>query len=346
MTLDGLAARSVAVIRARQDESGAYLAAPFPAQYRNAWLRDGAFVADAMSQAGERESAERFFSWCAGVVEARVERMSRREILDGRFTVDGREVPGAWSSAQLDGYGSWVWALGRHVRRHGIDAGPWSGAAEVSLRYAADCRRLACFDWWEERRGIHVATLAALYGGLSAEVVSEEWASEAADSLREDVLREGIAGGRLSARLGAGGLDASLIAASTPFGLLEPDDPVMEETVRTVESALVVGRGVHRHPDDEFYGGGLWIVLAALLGWHYARSGRVADAQAQLEWVVETATADGELPEQVDEHLLRPKKQAKWVERWGPPACPLLWSHALFLTLASELGALDVENAA
>ena len=51
MTLDGLAARSVAVIRAYQDESGAYLAAPFPAQYRNAWLRDGAFVADAMSQA-------------------------------------------------------------------------------------------------------------------------------------------------------------------------------------------------------------------------------------------------------------------------------------------------------
>jgi hypothetical protein len=29
-----------------------------------------------------------------------------------------------------------------------------------------------------------------------------------------------------------------------------------------------------------------------------------------------------------------------WVEKWGPPPCPLLWSHAMFLTLASELGEL------
>ena len=43
-----------------------------------------------MSRAGERASAEAFFSWCAGVVEARAERMAAREILDGRFTVDGQ----------------------------------------------------------------------------------------------------------------------------------------------------------------------------------------------------------------------------------------------------------------
>ena len=76
MTLDGLAARSVAVIRDHQSGSGAYLAAPFPAAYRNAWLRDGAFVADGMSRMGERASAEAFFGWCAGVVEARAGRMT------------------------------------------------------------------------------------------------------------------------------------------------------------------------------------------------------------------------------------------------------------------------------
>ena len=346
MTLDGLAARSVAVIRAHQDESGGYLAAPFPAQYRNAWLRDGAFVADAMSQAGERESAERFFSWCARVVEARAERMSRGELLDGRFTVDGREVPGSWSSDQLDGYGSWVWALGRHVRRHGVGAGPWMHAAELSLGYVAACRGLPCFDWWEERRGIHVATLAAIYGGLTAGVVLDPWAAEAAEAVRRDVLRHGVADGQLSAALGDRRLDASLLAASTPFGLLEPDHPVMEKTVRAIESRLTVGRGVHRHPGDEFYGGGLWVILAAFLGWHYARCGRTADARGQLEWVVETATDTGDLPEQVDDELLRPEKRPDWIERWGPPASPLLWSHALFLTLAYELGALHVENAA
>jgi GH15 family glucan-1,4-alpha-glucosidase len=346
MSLDGLAARSVAIIGEHQAASGAYLAAPFPVAYRNAWLRDGAFVADAMSRAGERASAEAFFSWCAGVVEARAERMAAGEILDGRFTVDGNEVSGPWSAAQLDGYGAWVWALGGHVRRYGVDPGAWLPAARLSLGYAADCWQAPCFDWWEERGGVHVATLAALYGGLTAEVVGEDWTTEAADSIRAAVLLDGVVGGRLAARLGEGGLDASLLAVSTPFGLLEPGDPLMEATVRAVESELVVGRGVHRHYDDGFYGGGLWLILAGLLGWHYARAARVEEARVQLDWIADAANADGDLPEQVDADLLRPEAHAEWVERWGPPACPLLWSHAFFLTLALELGALRLENAA
>jgi GH15 family glucan-1,4-alpha-glucosidase len=160
------------------------------------------------------------------------------------------------------------------------------------------------------------------------------------------VRRDGVVKGRLVARLGEGGLDASLIAVATPFGLLGHDDPVMEATVRTVESELMVGRGVHRHPGDEFYGGGLWVVLAGLLGWHYALVRRVEEARCELDWIAAVASADGEFPEQLEERLLHPRKRAEWVERWGLPARPLLWSHALFLTLALELGTLSLENAA
>ncbi|HEX5469823.1 MAG TPA: glycoside hydrolase family 15 protein [Gaiellaceae bacterium] len=347
MTPEALAARSVSVIRAHQHESGAYLAAPFPAAYRNAWLRDGAFVADAMSALGERASAERFFSWCAGIVESRAARMGAGEILDGRYTPDGHEVPGRWSAAQLDGFGSWVWALGRHVRRHGADPTPWREAAGLSLRFAADCWSLPCYDWWEERWGVHVATLAALHAGLTSGVVGEPWATEAAAAIRAAVVDEGVGGGRLVACLGEGGLDASLLAVSTPFGLLEPDDPLVGATVGAVEAGLVpAGGGVHRHPEDEFYGGGLWLLLAALLGLHYARVGRVEEARRQLDWIAARATKEGDLPEQVDDHLLRPEKQAEWLERWGPSSCPLLWSHAFFVTLAIELGAVSGRIAA
>jgi GH15 family glucan-1,4-alpha-glucosidase len=346
VTPEALVARSVAVIREHQDPSGAFLAAPFPAQYRNAWLRDGAFVADALSRVGECERAEAFFSWCAEVVQARAERMAAGELLDGRFTVDGRDVPGPWSAGQLDGYGAWVWALGRHVGRHRVDAAPWLAAAELSLLYVAECWSLRCFDWWEETKGVHTATLAALHGGLSAGLVDEPWTAEAAKAIRGAVLRDGVAGERLVSRLGEGGLDASLVAVSTPFEVLDPDHPVMVGTVATIEAKIVRDGGVHRHPDDEFYGGGLWVLLAALLGSHYLRAGRLDDARTQLEWVLGAATTDGELPEQVDGHLLRPEARARWLERWGLPACPLLWSHAMYLTLACELGVLSVENAA
>jgi len=345
MSAAGLAARSVAVIREYQDESGAYLAAPFPAQYRNAWLRDGSFVADAMSASGDEESAERFFSWCARVVERRAARMGGGEILDGRFTAGGEDVPGEWSAAQLDGYGSWVWALGRHARRHGVDPAPWTPAAELSLRYVAASWARPAFDWWEERKGVHMVTLAALHAGLTSGLVSERWAHGAAKEIKAAVV-EDAAGRGLSATLGEARLDASLLAVAAPFGLFDPGDPLVDRTVSAIESELVYEGGVHRHGEDEFYGGGLWLLLASLLGLHYARTGREEDAWEQLDWVLHRASDDGLLPEQVDDHLLRPEQRDVWVERWGPPARPLLWSHAMFLTLALELGAVSMENAA
>jgi GH15 family glucan-1,4-alpha-glucosidase len=67
----------------------------------------------------------------------------------------------------------------------------------------------------------------------------------------------------------------------------------------------------------------------------------LAAARGQLDWIVRQATPQGDLPEQVGEHLLAPAAAGAWVERWGPVATPLLWSHALFLTLALELGAIE-----
>jgi hypothetical protein len=44
------------------------------------------------------------------------------------------------------------------------------------------------------------------------------------------------------------------------------------------------------------------------------------------------------MPEQVTDHLIDAGFVADWVERWGPSADPLLWSSAMFLRLAVELG--------
>ena len=354
-----LARRSVAVIRANQATTGAYLASPNFPVYRYSWFRDGAFIADAMSRAGHAASAEAFFRWCAGVLEARAEKIDMlierhragqvigaEEFLHARYTVDGKEAAQEWWNFQLDGYGTWVWALAAHLRRTkttNLDA--YRGGIILSVRYLVELWNEPSYDWWEENVGQrHTSTLAAIYAGL-VEVAGwsqlpadlREAAGTTAEAIRQTVLAHARHDGHLAKWLGGDAVDASLLACAIPFGLLQPDDPIMAGTIAAIEAQLAHG-GVHRYLGDTYYGGGEWPLLSAFLGWHYARVRRTKDAQAQLDWIVKHATPAWDLPEQVDDHLLAPNARQGWIDRWGPVATPLLWSHAMFLTLALELG--------
>ena len=358
-TLSSLAHHSVAVIHAGQARSGAYVASPNFPVYRYSWLRDGAFIADAMSRAGEIASAESFFAWCAGGLVARRERVERlltlraagesiptADFLHARFTLDGLEGEAEWANVQLDGYGAWLWALDAHRRRHGRSIEPFIAGASLSAAYIAAFWADPCSDWWEEQPDQrHTSTLAAVHAGLRAAASWSELpaalrstagtaAADLAGLVRADALRLG----HFPKWLGGAAIDASLIAVATPFEMVSVDDPLMVATTERIEAELTDGGGVHRYALDTYYGGGQWPLLAAFLGWQQLRAGRTAAALAQLEWVARQATTEGDLPEQVNDHLLAPAAERAWLERWGPVATPLLWSHAMFLTLALELG--------
>ncbi len=359
--LAALARRSVTVIQANQATTGAYLASPNFPVYRYSWFRDGAFIADAMSRAGNAASAEAFFRWCAGILEARVAKIDAlidrhragqfigpEEFLHARYTVDGDEVAHEWWNFQLDGYGTWLWALAAHVRRtKAANLDPYRRGIILSVRYLVEFWNEPSYDWWEENVGQrHTSTLAALYAGLAEAVDWDQLpgdlrgqAGRTAEAIRQTGLKHGRQDGHLVKWLGGNAIDASLVACAIPFGLLQPDDPLITGTIAAIESQLAHG-GVHRYIDDTYYGGGEWPLLSALLGWHYARVRRVKDAHAQLDWIVKHATAELDIPEQVPDHLLAPAARQAWVDRWGPVATPLLWSHAMFLTLALELGAV------
>ncbi|MCL2317003.1 MAG: glycoside hydrolase family 15, partial [Actinomycetia bacterium] len=140
--LIGLLTRSRDLIRASQRPGGAYPASEaFPAYRGYCWLRDGAFIADAMSSAGEVGSAGAFFDWCAATIEARRDRIGQvveaaragrplpdRDMLPTRFRFDGRDGDDDWWDFQLDGYGTWVWAAAAHARRHGLQVARWGEA--------------------------------------------------------------------------------------------------------------------------------------------------------------------------------------------------------------------------
>ncbi|MBA0053221.1 glycoside hydrolase family 15 [Streptomyces sp. AJS327] len=351
---------SLDVITGNQAPSGAYPACPTYEVYRYSWLRDGSFTAEATSRAGAPESADAFHRWTAKVITdraARIERLvttvragqqpTESDHLPTRYTLDGDDTGDVgWWDFQLDGYGTWLWALTEHLTRHGRDATPYREAVRLTVDYLTATWATPCYDWWEEyREQTHGGTLGAIRGGLhavrAAGLAEDTRCGHTIDAIDTLIRERGTYDGHLAKWLGSKQVDGSLLACLTPFGNVPADGPVAAATLHALELDVVQpGGGVYRYLGDTFYGGGQWPVLAGFLGWHYARTGRTDDARRELDWIAAQATADHLLPEQApDVRLQAPRRLPEWETRWGPNATPLLWSHAMYLILADELGA-------
>jgi GH15 family glucan-1,4-alpha-glucosidase len=356
-----LAQRSVELLRQHQVASGAWPASPHFAPYQYSWFRDGSFIAEGASAAGLHTEADRFHGWCQRVLErerpqvdaviALLEEGKQPEDADylpARYNLDGSRQVDDWWNFQVDGYGTWLWALERHLARTSDDPPAPRVAAyelgiETAVRYLVVTGTGTCRDWWEENRDrTHVTTLAGVAGGLQAAVrmntlsgslraSAETVAATCVSLIRSDGVRDG----HLVKWLGGSDVDGSLIAVAGLYDALPLFDPLVSVTVDEVERHLVDG-GVRRYRADTFYGGGQWPVLASLLAWHHARAGNPGRATELLDWVVTTADADLLLPEQVAP-LLAPEVLDEWLERWGPSAHPLIWSHGMFLAAVAEL---------
>jgi GH15 family glucan-1,4-alpha-glucosidase len=366
--------RSIDIILQNQADSGAYVASPVFPQYAYCWLRDGSFIGYAMDRVGEHQSSRAFLSWVARVLHrhsAKVERvleklehgtpMGEDEYLHTRFTLDGEEAEGHWENFQLDGYGTWLWALAQHTRLTGDVAFVREVARSVELtaRYLSALWRAPSYDCWEENRDyVHPYTLAAAFAGLKAVHELQSLSGclgEGMDpgavvaDIRQFILAQAVNDGHLvkmvlpQATAGNGALqpavDASLMGAFTPYHLLAPDHPVTQATISRIEKDLWrPGGGVYRYLADTYYGGGEWLLLAAWLGWVLVEAEERDRALTLLRWVEEQADDNGYLPEQVSAQLLAPEYLPYWEAKWGPIAKPLLWSHAMYLILCEELG--------
>jgi isomaltose glucohydrolase len=213
---------------------------------------------------------------------------------DARYRLDGTPDDSPWPKLQPDGIGLWLGAL----RRRGNSA-RWDEAAAHVRRWLEAHWQEPSVDWWEEREGIHAVTLWCIGNGLRSAEIRSEALARADDRL-----------------------DASLLFIGRP-----------ELVARVEESLVSPGGGVHRNLEDEYYGGGEWLLLTAMLGLAYTDQDRVEDARRCLAWIEAHARPNGDLPAQSRDHLLRPERYGPWVEKWGEPPSPLLWSHAMYLRL-------------
>src|SRR5690606_3055423 len=140
---------------------------------------------------------------------------------------------------------------------------------------------------------------------------------------------------------GSTAVDGSLAAAIAPLGFTDAASDVARRTIDVLEAHLVVDGGVHRYLGDTFFGGGQWPLLSCFLGLAHLAAGDRDRADELLQYAAATATPELDLPEQVPGHLIAPGMRQEWIDRWGPVATPLLWSHAMFLRLGIALGRID-----
>lgn len=377
--MNNLYRHSIDVILQNQSSGGAYIASPVFQNYHYCWLRDGSFIAHAMDRVGQSQSAEMFFRWAGATIQryaSKVDEIEKKrkagitlsasDILHTRFTLEGFEEDpeSAWGNFQIDGYGTWLWALAQHVQLthdfsllHDV-----SDALSTTLRYLALIWDLPNYDCWEEHpEYLHPYSLATVFGGFQAAAFLKKEgllkdlpidAGAYAERIRQFIIDHAISNGKFAKHIWpaigsnpakpvtGGAVDASLLGMVFPFNVFDALDPVMTATLGDIEANLHrEGGGVYRYKKDVYYGGGEWILLTAWLGLHNLRIGKKDQAVELIKWIEDQADPQDNLPEQVSSHLLAPDHYEPWLKNWGPVASPLLWSHAMYLILYQELQA-------
>ena len=161
--MDSLYQHSIKTILKNQKKSGAILASPNFLTYQYSWFRDGSFSAHALLQAGYLQEAGNFHLWASRVILRFRDKMAfcvsetkkggdlvASSCLHSRFTEDGEEVPGNWGHHQLDGLGTWLWALGEFWKKLENPAGYECclEAADLAREYLAALWELPCSDCW------------------------------------------------------------------------------------------------------------------------------------------------------------------------------------------------------
>ena len=371
----GLYKRSTLVIRTQVDNRGAIIAGNDSDvlrfnrdTYSYLWPRDGALVADALDLAGYGEVTRRFFFLCGELI-------TREGYLLHKYNPDGSLGSSwhAWSTPdgrlelpiQEDETGLPIWALWQHYERdrdiefiRPLYRKLVRTGADFMATYREPRTKLPApsFDLWEERRGIHAFTTAAVWAGLTAArnfavafgqhelakryaVAAQEIRDAALTHLWDEDRGRFV---RTVTVLPDGTIvkDATIdisLAGIFLFGLLPATDERVISTMHAIEERLSVKTpvgGVARYENDYYFQvsqdianvpGNPWFVATLWLAEHLIAIATTREdlerPRAYLDWCTQRALPSGILSEQVHPYTGEPLSVS-----------PLTWSHAAFVS--------------
>ncbi|SDC20029.1 Glucoamylase (glucan-1,4-alpha-glucosidase), GH15 family [Paenibacillus sp. UNCCL117] len=371
--------RSLLIIRAHTDNRGAIVAAndsdimKFARDtYSYMWPRDGALISHALDRSGYFTLTRRFFNFCR-------KGLTEDGFLLHKYNPDGS--PGSswhpWINArgekqfpiQEDETALVLYALWHHHRLAGTIQEARSDyesfvipAANFMAGYKdASGLPLPSYDLWEERYGVHLFTVASVYGGLMAAAAFAEYFEDKLRALRfrEDALRIKQAAEKHLYSEEAGRfirslywnaeretyepdltLDASMYAVFD-FGLVQADDPGVAATMKAIREKLWVQTevgGLARYSNDYYHQvtkdiervpGNPWFICTLWYAEYVIAVAKDAaglkEAEELLRWTMAHALPSGALAEQVHPFTGEPLSVS-----------PLTWSHASFVKVTQE----------
>jgi len=371
--------RSLLTMRVQIDNRGAIIASTdsditdvLGDTYSYVWGRDGAFVAKAFDMANYDEVSHEFFDFCANVITS-------EGYLLHKYTPDGY-LAGQWMPwadeegklqlpIQEDGTALVLYSLWQHYNKfHNVEfirslyRNLIKNAADFMASYREPYTNLPApsYDLWEERRGIHSFTVAAVWAGLQAaanftemfgEVALAKRYRQAAAEIKEAAI-EHLFDKKLGRFLRSVKVDAdgvvepdytidSSICGPFLFGMLQATDPLIESTMAAIIDRLwcktEVG-GVARYENDRYQQisqdianipGNPWFICTMWVAqYHIARAQSIDDLKPALQiftWANHCALPSGVIAEQVHPY-----------NRASLGASPLTWSHAAVVIAIHE----------
>lgn len=321
-------------------------------RYSYCWPRDAIFITEAMDLLNMKKETEKFYkSFCKNT-------QSKSGRWEQRFFTDGTLAP-CWGY-QIDETAAVVYGVYNHylktkeVKFLKDNLKMCEKAVHYLEKYVNNLlegkqEEYLSYDIWEENEGIHTYSLATIFAAFEAfikiyEVVKPEYkenrikleqiekriieAEKLLRDLKGYILKNLYDNEKKTLiRSKDGKIDISLLGTVTPFKLFEPKEKKVLNTVERINMTLRTYTGGYlRYENDNYMGGNPWTIANLWLANYYIEAGDKKKAKECFNYVVNTATENGFLAEQINNEHMSPA----WVIGLG-------WAHALFVIVLNKL---------
>ena len=336
-------------------------------KYAYCWPRDAVFITKALDILNMTKETEKFYKiFCKNT-------QSKNGMWEQRFYTDGKLAP-CWGY-QIDETASVVYGINEHYKKTkemkflkdtlkicesatkflyiymdnilGTRDESDIVKNEIEETYHTKGREKLplSYDIWEMHEGVHLYTLASIYGAFNSMLeiydnIKEQYTdnrlklenihkNEIKIKKYIEELKKYISKNLYDAttktllrNLNDKKTDISILGVVEPFGLFAPEEKKIKNTIEKINLTLRTYTGGYLRFEQDHYmeGQNPWPIATLWMAMYYDKIGKKEEASECIRFVVNSCNEHGLLAEQIDNKTMTPN----WVIGLG-------WSHAMFI---------------